>query len=208
MDDKKLIVTGLVLAIVIGGAVWLFGQSEEIDQGPSGPSQIDFQDPVLGDENAPVTIVEYFSYDCSHCKNFHLSTFPIIKEKYIDTGQVKYIARQLFGIPYFPLAALCAAEQDKYWQYHDYMFTHREEIVSEKDLGKLKEFAAALGLNQEQFDSCYDELRYQDQIIAWTEDGQELGLTGVPVFFINNQKIEGNLPLSEFEKAIEQELNK
>ena len=106
------------------------------------------------------------------------------------------------------MAALCAAEQGQYWQYHDLLFEKVGGINGEDDLPKLKEMATELGLNSDQFNKCYDQLRYQDQVISWAEEGQSLGLGGVPVFYINDQKIEGNLPFENFEEIIEQELNK
>jgi len=240
MNDNKLIISGLALAIIVGGSVWYFGRNaapdqkaaiinqaaeevagQQIDENqPDSQNQADFgnqpavdqanyQDPYLGDSNAPVTIVEYFSYGCGHCKSFNETTFPILKQKYIDTGQVRFMARQLFGNSQYPLADLCAAEQGKYWDYHDYLFKNSSEIASQEETAsKLKEFAVILGLDQTQFDACYDSARYNEQITKWGEEGLAKGLTGVPAFFINDQQIMGNQPIAEFEKAIDAELNK
>jgi len=256
MDDRKIILLGIIVAIVLAGGMWYFSQDDnpaalvakeeanltDITDASVGSSNTEelpstdpvmenqpptekiadipqaeetkapdinliSQDPFLGSADAPVTIIEYFSYGCGHCKTFHQQTLPILKEKYIDSGQVNYMAYQLFGIEQLPQAALCAAEQGHYWAYHDYLFNHASQISTPDDLVKLKDFAAALGLDQEKFNTCYDQSRYQEKVTQWVAAGKELSISGVPVFFINGQPLTGNQSLAAFEEIINQQLN-
>jgi protein-disulfide isomerase len=235
MQDKNLIILGLILAIIFGGGIWYYGQKTDsqeavISEGlipeeeglveksasvsqeaaektaEATEEELEFFDAnlgefVLGYPEAPITMIEYFSYGCSHCQRFNEDTLPLIKEKYIETGKVKLIVRQLFGIPDLPQAALCAGEQNKFWAYHGYLFGHLQDLKSKDDL---KVFAESLGLDRERFDQCLDSEKYKEKIEQWAQEGRAKGLQGVPSFFINDQKIVGAQPFSEFEAIIEQ----
>ena len=237
MNVRKIIIFGIILAIVIGGAVWYFDQgvaieqpasiaqnpdtqeqpeeNQEPDQRPDTIEEVEinyqdqpvvveenYQDPFLGDANAPVTIIEYFSYGCGHCRTFHQETLPALKQKYIDSGQVRYMAYQVFGISQFPEAALCAGEQGRFWQYHDYLFNHGTEITKPEELYKLIEFAEVLGLDIASFNDCMSDGRYKDKIADWISEGKRLNLSGVPVFYVNGERLVGSQPLSKFEEFI------
>jgi protein-disulfide isomerase len=240
MNDQKTIITGLILALVLGLGLWYFSQNTDLanqasiaenpDQANqnnteptnsaeptdtsatvdySNQASVDinnYSDPYLGDPNAPVTILEYFSYGCGHCYTFHNSTFKQLKSDYIDTGKVKIMSRQLFGIDQLAQASLCAAEQGKFWEYHNTLFTKRSDFASEQDLEKLKTIAADLGLDSVKFNDCYDNSRYATVLQEWVQDGQAAGITGVPTFFVNGEIIQGNQPYSKFVEEIEKAL--
>jgi protein-disulfide isomerase len=209
MNDKKIIVVGLVMAAVFGGVIWYFGQDRINFQknGIKDAASIDYNwiEYGLGSKSAPVLMVEYFSYNCSHCKSFQLSTFPKIKEKYIDTGKIKFISRQAFGMPDFPAGALCAGDQGKFWEYHDYLFQNMITISSKDDL---KSIARQLNLNEDQFNQCFDSGKYKEQITQWGDEAVAKGVNGVPYFFVGDQTIDGNVSYEKFERIIEEELNK
>ncbi|KKR03435.1 MAG: DSBA oxidoreductase [Parcubacteria group bacterium GW2011_GWF2_39_13b] len=162
----------------------------------------DFVDPVLGNTNAPITIIEYGSYLCGHCNTFSQEIFPIIYENYIKTGKVKFIYRSF--PPYeLGMALMCANEENKFWEYHDYAIQNQ---ITEVD--DLKTFAIGAGLNGPAFNECFDSGKYQETSEAIIVDGQNAGVSGTPTFFINNQKVVGALPYEDFAKAIDAELNK
>lgn len=162
----------------------------------------EYNEPILGDENAPITMIEYGSYLCSHCIDFSKNIFPLIYENYIKTGKVKFIYRSF--PPYeLSIALMCANEQNKFWEYHDQAI--RGEISSIDDL---KSFANSIGLNQESFDQCLDSQKYLSNAEKIITQGQELGVDGTPTFFINEEKIVGALPYEQFEAAINAALNK
>lgn len=168
-------------------------------------------DPVLGDSDAPVTIVEFSDYQCPYCQRFFLETYPSLKSEYIDTGLVKVVFKD------FPLsihadaqlaseAALCARDQgddETYFEYHDAIFLGD---TSSLDRDVLSAYAGALGLNLDTFNSCLDSGKYTTEVEEDLEYGISLGVTGTPAFFINGLMVEGAQPFSVFEKVIESEL--
>ncbi len=165
-------------------------------------------DPVLGDPNAPVTIIEFSDYQCPFCRRFWQQTLPLIKQNFIDTGKVKLVYRD------FPLnfhqyaqkaaeAAECAGEQGKYWEYHDILFERQSEW-STQGVQKFKDYAAELGLDLEQFSSCLDSGKYAQEVQKDYQDGVSYGVQGTPTFFINGVKIVGAQPYQTFETVINQ----
>jgi protein-disulfide isomerase len=165
-------------------------------------------DDVLGDEDAPVTIIEFSDYECPFCARFYSQTLPAIKEKYIDTGKAKLIFRD------FPLgfhadaqkaaeAAECAGEQGKYWEMHDKIFENQQAI----DVASLKQYAGDIGLNATAFDQCLDSGAMADEVKKDLADGQAYGISGTPSFFINGVALVGAQPFSAFEQVIESQLS-
>lgn len=207
MSDKLIII--IILACFVIGGIWYFSQSSPAENGTTDteeliePTETD-SELVMGDPNAPITIIEYSTHLCGHCVRFHQETLPLIIEKYIKTGQVKLI-HKVFPPLELGQAVLCAYEQEKYLDYNAYLFEHALEL---KGVDDLKIFAANLGLETEQFNQCLDSKKYEAIAQKWYDEGQQAGVTGTPTFFINDQKIVGNLPYEEFERVIEQELAK
>jgi len=177
-------------------------------------------DPVKGNLEASVTVVEFSDYQCPFCARFFRDTLPDLRQDYIDTGKVKFVYRA------FPLesihsnaissalAAECANEQEKFWEYHDKLFQSQGEWASLSKGGssnKFKEFAADLGLNSDKFSSCFDSGKYLNEINKDYQDGVKYGTSGTPAFFIGNDKngyikIVGAQPYSVFQQIIDQEL--
>lgn len=167
-------------------------------------------DPIKGDKDAPVTIVEFSDYECPYCGRFFRDTFPQIEENYIETGKVKYVFRD------FPLsfhqnaipaanAAECVREQggdEMYFEYHDVLFQNQRAM----DIASLKKYASEFNINQDKFSKCVDDEKYYDEINKDFRDGQSYGVTGTPGFFINGKKLSGALPYTVFEQAIEEAL--
>ena len=178
-------------------------------------------DPIRGDQNAPITIVEFSDFQCPFCARFQIQTLPLILEQYVDTGKVKFVYRD------FPIqnshpnampaavASECAHEQDKYWQYHDALFENQgvwNKVENTSAITIFKEFATKLDLNQDQFDSCLDSGKYIEEINNDLKDGKSYGVTGTPGFFIGNDevgfvKINGAQPFEAFKSIIDSQLN-
>lgn len=166
-------------------------------------------DVILGDEKAPVTIIEYSDYQCPFCERFFTETEPLIRKEYIETGKVKMIYRD-FPLPSHPyampaaLAANCAKDQGKFWAYHDVIFKKQNELANLDYVQVAKD----LGLNTDEFKSCLDSKKYQSKIQKDYEEGTSIGVNGTPTFFINGRQVVGAQPYSVFETIINQELNK
>ncbi len=168
---------------------------------------------VAGPENAPVTIVEYGDFQCPFCGKFFKDTEPTLRENYIKTGKVKFIYRDFAFLGQESIwaaeAALCAGEQGKFWQYHDYLFSNqRGENQGAFSKDNLKGFAKVLGLDSAKFNACLDSDKYSDEISKETKAGGEAGVQGTPAVFINGKIYVGALPTTTFTQIIDTELSK
>jgi protein-disulfide isomerase len=198
---------GLVLAAVSGGILPLVGDAlaqapSAADLGQAGP----LGDVVMGDANAPVTIIEYASMTCSHCATFHNTTYPAMKKKYIDTGKVKYILRE------FPLDPLAAAGfmlarcsgNDKYYPIVEMLFQKQNEWVTQNPIPPLLALAKQMGFTQESFESCLKDQKVLEAIESVRTHGAEkLGVNSTPTFFINGKKVNGTLTIEELDKQLQ-----
>ena len=169
-------------------------------------------DAYLGERTAPVTIVEFSDYECPYCKSFHEETFPQLKEKYIDTGKVKFVYRDYpiashSGAIPAAMAAECAREvggNAKYYEMHDKLFTSEVGFEDTSLIG----FAKELGLNEGLFKTCYESGKYEEEIMNDQKDAAAVGISATPTFVVNGSVIEGALPFEIFEQVIEAELAK
>jgi len=169
--------------------------------------------PYLGDENAPITLVEFGDYQCFFCNKFFHDTENGILENYVKTGKVKIIFKDYTIIgPDSITAALganCAGDQGKFWEFHDILYNNWNGenngwASSENVIG----FAKELNLDVDKFTTCLNEKHHQSKIDASNNDAQKLGLTGTPAFFIINDKnqvtpIQGAQPFEVFERLFD-----
>ena len=170
---------------------------------PSGANRPDSTPegfPADGPANAPVTILEFSDFQCPYCRMFAQDVLPKLREKYVSTGKVRIIWRDMAirgpESEAAGAAALCAHEQGRFWAYHDLLYM-RQQGQNEGAFAtdKLKGFSTEVGrIQPELFNQCIDSGRYLPAVKASTQDGQNtLKLTGTPTFFVNGQKIEGDL---------------
>lgn len=178
---------------------------------------------MLGDKNAPVTIVDFSDYECPFCKRYVDQTFTEIKKEYIDTGKVKYVYRDLplsFHDPMATteaIAANCAKEQGgdtAYYKYHDEMFKRTTSNGNGLNKDKLYQIASDNGLNEANFKSCLDSEKYKDEVSKDLADATKYGASGTPTFFIgkstgneiDGMRLVGAQPFSVFKTMIDQQL--
>ncbi|HEV7417692.1 DsbA family protein [Tianweitania sediminis] len=161
---------------------------------------------VLGNADAPVTIVEYASMTCSHCAHFDVTTLPVIKEKYIDTGKARLILREF---PFDPRAeagfmlARCAG--DNYFAMVDVLFKQQEQWAPVQDArAALLQISKLAGFTQESFEACLTDQKLLDDIRSVrTRGSQEFGVDATPTFFINGKKYAGALSVDEMSAIID-----
>lgn len=215
----------IVAAIVIAGAVIYSTGQREVAKQPAlltdnepaagaGLNSLIDDDVVLGDSNAPVEVVEFGDYQCPFCGRFFNNVEPRLISEYVETGKVKFVYRDFAFLGPESLAAAlasqCAAEQGKFWEYHDKLF--RAEITDGRENNGnlspafMKSLAAELGLNGGQFARCLDTRKYQTEIDKDYEDGVANGVNGTPATFVSGKLMSGALPYSVFKSAIDNAL--
>lgn len=164
-------------------------------------------DPLIGDVNAPVTIIAFEDFECPFCERFSQQTLPLIMEQYVKTGKVRLVWKD------FPLsihshaqeaheAARCAWEQDKFWEYHDIIYSNQKNLGT----NDFKRYAKDLGFNENQFSSCLNSGKYTSLIEQKIDEGNSIGVTGTPSFLINGRLVVGAQPFQVFADVINQAL--
>lgn len=172
--------------------------------------------PVLGSENAPITMIEFGDYQCFYCNNFFHNTESDIVKNYIDTGKVKMYFKDFTIIGQDSVtaanAAHCAQEQGKFWEYHDTLYSNWSgENTGWVSPTNLAQFAKQVGLNQDQFNQCMTQSKYIPTIRNSVSDANNLGLTGTPDFFIMGPdnsvtKVVGAQPYQVFDEIFKSKL--
>jgi protein-disulfide isomerase len=189
----------------------------EVAKAPESPAKsldevlaISDKDVVLGDKNAPVTIIEYASMTCHHCADFHNKVFDELKTKYIDTGKVKFVFRD------FPLdepamrgsiLARCASKggQEEFLKFTKVMFSTQGDWAGKKNyLEVLSNIAKLGGMKGEEFESCMADKELEKQIITGKFDAaKSLQIRSTPSFFINGELHSGAKDIKYMSEAID-----
>ena len=161
-----------------------------------------------GNENAAVTMIEFADFQCPFCGRHFQQVQPQIDLQYLETEQIRY------GYHYMAFlgaesnwaaeAAECAADQDKFWEFHDYLYNNQAgENQGAFSKENLKQFAVNLGLDAAAFNECLDSGKYTSLIQEDTASARTLGLSSTPSFLINGQKIVGAQGLPSFQQVID-----
>jgi protein-disulfide isomerase len=164
---------------------------------------------VLGNADAPVTIVEYASMTCPHCATFHATTLPEIKTKYIDTGKARLIMREF---PFDPRAEagfmLARCSEDKYFAMVDVLFKQQSNWARAEDAqAALLQISKLAGFSQESFTACLTNQKLLEDIRAVrTRGADEFKVDSTPTFFINGDKYAGALSVGELSAIIDAKL--
>ncbi len=203
----------VVVMVGVAGTYFFFGSS--ITQATSPQiNPADFNLPNrLGAEDAPITILEFGEYQCPNCASFYRNTKDLLVSRYVDPGIVKIYFRDFAY--YGPdstnaaIAARCAGDQGKYWDYHDVLFSTQGQINSGwANKTQLVGFAVMIDLDMPTFASCLNSGDYLSEVESDFAEGVRLGVGGTPTFVIigpdgRQQIIVGAQPFSAFERVIE-----
>jgi protein-disulfide isomerase len=202
-------------ALALGGAVAALSRFPQMGLDfvrparADDPSVADLMKPnplgemAMGDEKAPITVIEYASMTCPHCAHFSETTFPELKKRYIDTGKVRFLFRE------FPLDQLAAAGfilarcagPDKYFPLIETLFAQQRDWVVQKPLAPLTAIAKQAGLTQQAFEACLDNrelLEGMEKVRNQASD--KFGVNSTPTFFVNGKRLAGALTIEELEK--------
>jgi protein-disulfide isomerase len=212
----------LIFSIFTGG----FGYGDttkELDAGQAAPTaaapaagqaapnlaEVDIGDsPVKGDDDAPVTIIEFSDFQCPFCSRFYTQTLPQLENEYINTGKVKFVYMHFPLDNIHPeatpaaLATECARDQGKFWEFHDLVFENQQSIGD----ASYKQWASQLSLDTTKFNDCYDSKKFETDVRDDLAKGSAAGIRGTPGFLLNGQLISGAQPFAVFQQAIEAEL--
>jgi len=212
MTKYHLLAIPVIIGMISGIFLAFYPESETESNLLTSTKLIEGGSPIMGDSNAPITILEWGDYQCTFCYKFHQNTIDTINEDFIKTGKVKLIFKD------FPLngpdsllaaeASYCAQDQEKYWQYHDELYKNwggeRTGWITRESLD---EFGNTVNLNLDEFNTCLDEHKYQSKVISLNEFGKKIGIDATPSFLVFNDekiiKIRGNQPLEVFLKTFD-----
>ena len=170
-------------------------------------SQVQENDWVLGNKNAPILIIEYASLSCPHCAAFHTKTLPKIKEEYIDKGKVKLVFRDFpLNLPALQgsMVARCVGE-DLHFKYLDALFSLQKSWVKPKDSEEyLFNIVKTGGISRTEFDNCLSNQKFEEQILNGQIQANKIfKIKTTPSFIINGKIIEGNKPIDTFRKIFD-----
>lgn len=170
-----------------------------LEPGPLGERE-------YGNPNAPVTIIEYVSLTCPYCRAYHAKVFPRVKRTYVDTGRVRYIIRE-FAIGQTAGAAAIVTRcvpKSKFLALNEAYLSRQSEWVSqEMRPDALYKIAKTSGLSRAEFDKCLSNQSIIDGLTEVKQRGRKYGVVGTPTFFINGQKLQGEVTFEQMKAEIE-----
>lgn len=221
-DSRNILFVSLsiiIAGIIIAGAI-LISKNNNIlpPPPPSGNDQnnnpepivrkdvSEDDDPIIGDKNAPITMIEFSDFECPFCKRFFDESLSQIEKNYIEKGYVKLVYRD------FPLtnihpnaqkaaeAAECADEQGKWRAMHDIIFKNQQSGLS---IDNFKKWAKEIKLDAKKFDECLNSDKYKAEVEKDLNDGLSYGVQGTPSFFINGELLVGAQPYQIFKSKFD-----
>ena len=185
---------------------------------PTIASFYDNASPMLGNPNAPLTLIEFGDYQCTFCKKFFHETGESILINYVETGKVKMLFKDFIVVNEDSVnaasAAHCANDQKMFWQYHSTLYNNWDgEGTGWASFEQLHEFASTLGLDMNEFSECMSQSKWKELVNASHTDGRTLGVDATPTFFIideNNEaiKITGAQHYDVFQRTFDSLLEK
>lgn len=211
--NRNILIIALVAILGLGAAFFAFGggSSKQVEVAQQADANSDavaeegnadlaeITEMTLGNPDAPVKVVEYASYTCSHCGAFHLEGFKELKANYIDTGKVHFTYREV----YFDRAALWASMvarcggEEKFFGISDLIYKGQRDWMSGGDpvqmADGLRKIARVAGLSSESIDACLEDQDKAQSLIAWYQANVEAdGIDSTPSFIIGDERVEGN----------------
>ena len=163
-----------------------------------------FGEMTMGPDTAKVTVIEYASATCPHCAAFYNDTFGALKKEYIDTGKIRFVFREFphqdAALAAFMLAR--CAPKEKYVPLIDVFFTTQPEWT-QNPLAGLNKIAQQAGFTQESFDACMKNETVAKDILAVRTKAEGFGVTGIPTFFVNGERFEGENTIEAFRAKID-----
>lgn len=220
--SRKIFLPVVLVAIALGAVGYWFQSSSDdtnlanladiktvIDvQSEQADSETVVRDMVLGAENAPVTIIEYASFTCPHCANYHINVFGKLKSEYVDTGKVKFIMRDVYFDRFGLWAAMLARcdTQEKFFGLSDMIYRNQKEWTKGESNAEIAENLRKLGrlagMDETAMEACLmDNAKAQALVAAYQQNAERDEITSTPTFIINGKKYP-NLSHADFRDTI------
>ena len=223
---KRMVATGgLALVLALGGG-WLLTQGASTspataqlpgaalaqEAAASEASEIEVTEMALGTEDAPVEVIEYASYTCPHCANFHDQVFPQLKSEYIDTGKVRFVYREVYFDKYgmwASLVARCGGEQ-KFFGITDMIYDGQRDWVRAGSDGaiadELRKNGRLAGLGDDQIEACLTDGDQLRALVGWYQENAEAdGIQSTPSFVIDGETYT-NMSYAEFSELLDEKV--
>lgn len=204
MKRRELLKTGGAALALSGG----FGSVLRAQEAAA----IEIPDMILGDENAPLEMIEYASFTCPHCARFHADVYPQLKADYIDTGKVKFIYREVyfdrFGL-WASMIARCAGA-DKYFAFTNLLYEQQREWAGSGDpavvIENLRKMAKLSGMTDETLDACMSDAEQAQSLVGWYQANAERDdVSSTPTFIIGGEKY-ANMAYVEMKAILDEKL--
>ena len=169
-------------------------------------------DIAMGADDAPLTIIEYASFTCGHCANFHAENWPKLKAEYVDTGKVKFIQRDVYfdqpGL-WAGVLARCGGEE-KFYAVSDMLFDEQKEWLAggtgEEIAANLRKIGLKAGMTEDQMTACWEDTAKAEQLIAtFQKNATADGIEATPTFIIGGEKV-SNQPWDDMKQVIDTKL--
>lgn len=209
----------LIAVVIIGGFIMFKGDGSTgtgNDTGANNPTSIntnaliDTNDPILGDKNAEITVIEFSDFQCPFCEKAYSGAMTELKNSdYFKNGEVNLIFKQLPLVSIHPYAqkaaeaSLCADEQGKFWEMHDKLFENNNALT----IANIKSYASQLNLDTTKFNKCLDDGKYASEVSKESAQAASVGGSGTPFFIIAKDGkggvISGACPWAAFKTAID-----
>ena len=218
-SKTKFIIIGISVAIIVAGiaAISMNPDSIKADNSRSTHLSLDTRNgsPVLGDTSSPVTIVEFGDYQCPFCKRWNETTKPAIEKNLIETGKASmiFVDFPIIGPDSITVHAgsYCAAEQELYWKYHDFVYTSQgHENDGWASPNNLKTIVLGIdGLDADSFNECLDSKKYEQRVNENKKIASDAGARSTPSFIIiapdgTAEMIIGAQPYGTFKAVIDE----
>lgn len=211
---QRLIVIGLIVlgaALVVFAVIWpqLRGVGEIVTVTPAALPNADGLS--LGDPNAPVTIDVFEDFQCPACQFYTETIEPLVIQNLVASGQARYV---FHNYPFLDgegvgsgesdqaaNAAMCANEQDKFWEMHSILYANQEgENRGTFSDRRLQAMAESIGLDMNEFNSCFNANEFEEEIEADFELGLEMGVSGTPTVFVNGTRVGAPSRIASYEE--------
>ncbi len=162
---------------------------------------------TIGKPDAPVTIVAYEDFQCPHCQDFTAALEKTILDDLVASGAARFEFKPRFVIgpesTTAAMAAECAADQGRFWEYHDILFDSLRKNPRANQISDFEKLAVTIGLDASTFDKCLESQKHKESLLREDVEARDKGVNATPTVFLNDVKYEGAFEPEAFKAAVE-----